>query len=414
MLTNLLQDIAEMLKAVFAERTRIWLTILAIAWGTVSISIMLAIGEGLRQAFGDKFKEVGNGIVVLKPGMSIHPHRGQPPQILQFNLQDITKLGQIPGILQITPEYAAPSNLRLENGEQKYPAPILGVKTGYAKLRNIKPRPPGRFIDPIDEHQHHLVMVLGADVAKQLKVREQQTVRVNGLPFTIIGILDSKVQPFFYLLPDNNLVWVPAATARVLWGEDLASLILKTETQIDRRLLKAQIRQTLALPRGLDAAEENILHIVDAYEIQQKVDKFLFGMEIFLGLAGALTLVVAGVGIANVMFASVTTMTREIGIRKALGAQKGQILRYYVYQAILITALGGTIGLVVTSGLTWVLNQLLLNGSLVADVGRLHLALSSTVIVVIVSVLGLVGLIAGIFPARRAASVDPVVALRSA
>lgn len=400
------------LRELVTERTRVWLTVFANAWGTTSISAMLAIGEGLRQAFGNNVKGIGEDLLILWPGESIKPYRGQLPQRINFNLQDLNHLKALPGIKAITPEYDMPGTGSLRYHNREYQGPVVGVEPIYGRLRNIRPVI-GRFIDPLDAKHQQLVMVLGHEVAKRLAVPIQQTVILNQLPFTVIGVAIHKRQAINYQQSDNNLMWIPAASLRALWGDDITNFIVKIAPDVNPIELKAQIIQTIALPRGLSPSERSLVHLLDTAEFQHKTDQFLLGMEIFLGLAGLLTLIVAGVGIANVMFASISSATREIGIRKALGAQKYQILGYYIYQALVITAVGGLIGVVVSYALASFINQLSVQSPFFAGIGKPQLILSPAILAIIVSILGAIGLIAGLFPARRAARVDPVVALRS-
>ncbi len=403
-----------MLRDLFAERTRVWLTIFAIAWGTLSISVMLGIGEGLRQTFGKNMHGIGEDLLILSPGMSTKPYRGQAQQPIQFNLQDVPRLKSLPDIITVTPEYHLTQAITLVVGNRAYYTPPSGVEPDYGMLRKIQPRMGGRFINSLDNQRQSLVIILGAKVAQRLAIVENQTITLNGLPFTVIGILAPKPSLLNYQRPDDYMAWIPAGTARALYGSHIANLILKLAPHVDHKMLKAQITQTIALARGLAPNEQNIIQMMDAEAIQQKTDQFLLGMQVFLGIAGALTLIVAGTGIANVMFASVSSATREIGVRKALGAQNQQILSYYLYQSLLITAMGGAIGILLSIAITALLNHLpLISAALASSIGKFQVLLSKSVLAIIISILGIIGLLAGLFPARRAARVDPVVALRN-
>ncbi|MDF2866569.1 MAG: hypothetical protein K0S11_39 [Gammaproteobacteria bacterium] len=403
-----------MLSDLFAERARVWLTIFAIAWGTLSIGLMLGIGEGLRQNFGKNMHGIGEDLLILNPGMSTKPYRGQAQQVIRFNLQDLQRLKSLPGVMTVTPEYASQKDITLTVEKKEYHTTLSGVEPEYGILRKIQPKAGGRFINFLDNKQQSLVIVLGSDTAQQLSVAENQRITLNNIPFTVVGILAPKPSMLNYQRPDNYMAWIPESVARALWGDTIATFVFKLATQTDHKALKTQITQTIALARGLAPGEPDMLHILDAEEIQKKTDQFLLGMEIFLGVAGALTIIVAGAGIANVMFASVSSATCEIGVRKALGAQNYQILLYYVYQSLLITAIGGCIGILLSMAIAALINHLpLISGALVNNIGKPQVLLSSAVLVTIVSILGLIGLLAGLFPARRAAKVDPVVALRS-
>jgi putative ABC transport system permease protein len=402
-----------MLRDLFTERTRVWLTIFAIAWGTISIGLMLGVGEGLRQTFSKNMSETGESLMIISAGASNKPYRGQVQQVIQFNQQDLQHLKALPDVMAITPEYVAKEEVTLKYNQQEYHMAPTGVEPEYSMLRNLKPKADGRFIDSIDDKQRGLVIVLGSELAQQLRVKENKIILLNELPFTVIGILAHKQQMFVYFRPDDYMAWIPTHTARAMWGDNIDKFVVKVAPQSDHAQLQAQIIQAIAFPRGLPPDEENLIHIIDMGESQKKINQFLLGMEVFLGVAGALTIIVAGAGIANVMFASVSSATPEIGVRKALGAQNYQILIYYIYQSLLITAIGGVMGILLTQAIASLINHLPLSGPIINELGKPQVILSSSILVTIITILGIIGLMAGLFPARRAAMVDPVVALRS-
>lgn len=340
-------------------------------------------------------------------GLPFLPSLGEPSL-------DVPRLKSLPDVITVTPEYSLSQEIILEVGNRAYHTPPSGVEPDYGMLRKIQPRMGGRFINSLDNQRQSLVIILGSEVAQRLAIAENQTITLNGLPFTVIGILAPKPSLLNYQRPDDYMAWIPAGTARALYGSHIANLILKLAPHVDHEILKKQITQTIALARGLSPNEQNIIQMMDAEEIQKKTDQFLLGMQVFLGIAGALTLIVAGTGIANVMFASVSSATWEIGVRKALGAQNQQILSYYLYQSLLITAMGGAIDILLSIAITALLNHLpLISAALASSIGKFQVLLSKSVLAIIISILGIIGLLAGLFPARRAARVDPVVALRS-
>lgn len=402
------------MRDLLAERTRVLLTIFAIAWGTLSISVMLAFGEGLRQSLTHNVKEIGQNLLILRPGMSTHVYRGQLQQPLNLLPQDLTHIASLPGIEAVTPEYRQ-FDIELSYKNNIYYGAVIGAQPDYGKLRNIQPIAKGHFINELDQQQRHWVVVLGAQVAKKLTLTNHELgkiIYVNRLPFTLIGILPPKKQMTGYQPPDDSLVWIPASTYQLIWGEEIVHLIIQIAANVNHKHLINQIIQTLAVARGLAPDDKGLVNVLDIAESQQKITQFLLGLEIFLGLAGLLTLIAAGVGIANVMFISVSNTTREIGIRKAVGAQNKQIMRYYIGQALAITSMGGVIGIGGSYVIVFVLNNMPLATMLFRYMERPQLSLSLRILIGIVVILGGVGLLAGLFPARRAARVDPVVALQ--
>jgi putative ABC transport system permease protein len=176
--------------------------------------------------------------------------------------------------------------------------------------------------------------------------------------------------------------------------------------------LQKQLTSLVARYNGVDPQDETILTIVDIHDMQQKIQTTLNGTEIFLGIVGAMTLVVAGVGVANVMFISVKRATREIGIRMAVGARAWQILWHYIVEALVTTFIGGVIGISLAALLVWAVKQIPIDNEIFQFFGKPMPVLSGLVMVVVIITLGITGLLAGFFPAWRAANVNPVEALR--
>ncbi len=409
--------LAHVVHELLAERTRLLLTVLAIAWGTASVTTMLALGEGLRLTFARSDRGMGEGIVIVWPGQTSKAYGGLPEGYpVRLVPDDIDLLRRaIPEMASLSGEGNAYPQLR--HGERFRSSRVMGVHPDYGEMRHILPVAGGRFIDPIDLAQRRRVAVIGPQVAKELYGEGSdpvgQTLEIAGREFTVVGVMQRKFQTSTYGGPDRDGTWIPITTFQLLFDRrDYANLVAKPKRPEDMQAMQQQLREVIARRRGLNPEDKELLNIWDTQE-QQRVTGLVFGgLQIVLGVVGGLTLVVAGVGIANVMYVSVSGATRDIGIRVAVGARSWQVLGQYVLEGLLATGVGGALGLAATHALVKLVDQIPMEGEFFTFVGRPVPVLSSQVALIVIGLLGLVGLLAGFFPARRAAQVDPAEALR--
>lgn len=409
--------LAHVVHELLAERTRLLLTVLAIAWGTASVTTMLALGEGLRLTFARSDRGMGEGIVIVWPGQTSKAYGGLPEGYpVRLVPDDIDLLRRaIPEMASLSGEGNAYPQLR--HGERFRSSRVMGVHPDYGEMRHILPVAGGRFIDPIDLAQRRRVAVIGPQVAKELYGEGSdpvgQTLEIAGREFTVVGVMQRKFQTSTYGGPDRDGTWIPITTFQLLFDRrDYANLVAKPKRPEDMLAMQQQLREVIARRRGLNPEDKELLNIWDTQE-QQRVTGLVFGgLQVVLGVVGGLTLVVAGVGIANVMYVSVSGATRDIGIRVAVGARSWQVLGQYVLEGLLATGVGGALGLAATHALVKLVDQIPMEGEFFTFVGRPVPVLSSQVALIVIGLLGLVGLLAGFFPARRAAQVDPAEALR--
>lgn len=448
-------SLKQILKELFAERTRILLTILAVAWGTASITCMLAVGEGLRITFGHAMLSAGKGILIVHGGetaIPYHGHRANEKISLTPSDLDLVKKS-LPELKAISAEYH--NSYSMEFHDQSRNGSVLGVEPSYGPMRNITAQAGGRFIDALDEKNYRRVVVLGSQAATELfgdsatdpnansggkkharhsfslfnasvsaakkapaatatKGPVGKTITIDGIPFLVIGVMQDKLQFWTYSWPqDNAQTWIPASTYYLLWHPQAINDFVALPQQAQQMpLLMQQLQQVIALNHGVAPNDAGILQLQDTSSAQQKVDSLFTGMEIFLGVVGGLTLLIAGIGIANVMYVSVSHAIREIGIRMAVGAQDFQVLIHYVVEALLATALGGGLGVLIAWGIVKAIDMIPMHSQFLAQIGKPKPVLSGLVIAIVIVALGLVGFLAGFFPARKASLIDPAEALR--
>ncbi len=404
-------------RELFAERTRVLLTILAIAWGTASITTMLAVGEGLRQMFGRSMRGFGENVLVVAPGQTSQPYNGLPEgHPIRLRREDIQRMRiSIPQLGSISGEHMNWTPMR--HGSHFRTGRLMGVEPDYGSMRNIIAEQGGRFLNELDMQGQRRVAIIGPEVAKELFPTGEQPVgqyiEINSRPFLVIGVMRKKHQSTTFGGPDRDGTWIPATTFEPMFDRrDFSYVIARPRSSEEMPLLKERMRRAVAYSAGADPRDEEILNYWDMLEIQQISGNIFTGLQILFGIIGGLTLVVAGVGVANVMYVSVSNAARDIGIRMATGARTHQVLGQYVLEGLIATALGGILGMGASALLVWGIGQIPMQGDFFDIVGKPLPILSTQVTATVVVILGAIGLTAGYFPARRAAQVDPAIALR--
>lgn len=412
-------SITHILKNMFSNRTRLFLTILAVAWGTFSIASMLAVGDGLRMTFANAINSTGEAALVISGHQSTQPYRGQPSGIkVILTQEDLDRLRlAMHGSALVTGQKEWAVKIHKGNKTHRGP-PLTAVDTQYDRIHGVGVLPGGRFINAEDERLRRQVIVLGTKtIAKIFKPRENpigQFVYLEGKPFLVIGVQRKTLQLISTnSVPDIFTNWIPYSTYQEVTNDrTYDTFIIAPYDLKDVATLQRIAKHVIASRRQLNPDDPGIVNFINLENEKTKINLFSYGIEIFLGVIGALTLVVAGVGIANVMYISVKRATREIGIRMAIGATSYEILFYYACEALITTAIGGAIGLVMAKGLVILVNKIPMNSELLDYFGNPRPILSWNVMLVVILILGVIGFIAGIFPAKKAASINPAEALR--
>jgi putative ABC transport system permease protein len=393
---------------------RIALTVLAIAWGTLSIVLLLSFGEGMKRSFHRNTRGMGEDIGVLWAGATTKPYMGLPSgRTLQFIDEDAEIIGaRIPEIASVSREYA--KRYPVSHGTKSVNARIRGVDPSFGPMRNLIPLPGGRFPNERDLAEKRRVAFLGDELATDLFGKDDpvgKTVQINQSTFMVVGVMQPKVMMGMYSGPDKKQATIPATTFKAMFTDGkIQNLVYKPKGQAVADMAKAQIYRVMARKYRFDPDDTRALSVWDTRENQKITGNIALGIQIFLGIIGALTLFVGGMGVANIMYAVVKERTREIGVKMALGAKVRQVMAPFVMEALMMTVLGGILGTLVSLGVMAIIASLPLKGEAFEFLGRP--TFSPAIAVATSVVLGTIGMLAGYFPARRAASVNPAVSLR--
>ncbi len=385
------------------------MTILGVAWGTFATVALLSFGAGLEVEMARRAQGLGRGIMILWPGTTSLSYRGMPEgQDVQFLRSDVeTLLEQVPEL-----ESASPESLRYEpivRGDFVYRAMLAGVGAEYGELRTMVPAAGGRFLSQRDIDESRACAFLGDRIAEELFPRSGavgQSVVIGGTRFLVVGVMEPKAQDSDYEGKDSDRVCVPITTFERRFGTtSVDNLVLRAGEPSQTGAAMAAVTDVLAAAKSFDADDAAAIRWWDTTE-GDNVRRYAFlAMDILMGGAGLLTLLVGGLGVANLMFLRVRSRTSEIGLLLALGATRRRVLFSVLGDTLTLVLLGGSLGV----GAAMVMGWLVAHSSLRSSVGSPEITAALALGTVLV--LSFLGIAAGWFPARRAAKLDPVLAL---
>ncbi len=394
-----------------AQKLRAFLTMFGIIWGTVAIVVLVAFGVGFRKQTAANMHGIGEGIAIMFPGKTTKAWAGYGIGRRMGFIEEDTKLiaAQVRNVHAISPEYGRRSTVRV--GENILNPLISGVNVVYGDMRNIVTEAGGRFIDTPDLAERRRVAVIG-DKVKEFLFGELdavgKTIFIGQVPFTVIGVMQKKTQPSSYNSRDQDRVFIPLTTFASVYGTIyLNNIIYQIKDPRLGEETEAQVREALSKKYKFDPTDESAVFIWDTTEFDRLSFYMFLGINIFLGLIGSFTLGVAGLGVANIMFIVVQERIKEIGVKRAVGASRGNILFQFFSETFFIVFSGSLIGFIIAYGIILLLGFLPIK----EYVGTPELSIE--VVAVTIFVLVTVGLLAGLMPARKASNLDVVECLRT-
>ncbi|MFH1373055.1 MAG: ABC transporter permease [bacterium] len=397
------------------QKKRITLTLLALGWGTISIMLLLGFGEGLHQQMTINSRGLGEGIAIMWGGQTSIPYKGMGKgrQIHLF-ADDIDYLkARIPEIKEIGGQYNR-WGCKLKYGDNIVSEHVVGAPPNYEQMRNLIPESGGRMVNDRDVMLKRRVTFLGNDLKERLFGDEDavgKQMLMNGMPFTVIGVMKEKLQNSSYSGPDENIMFIPHTTFVALFGDPyLDNIVYQIRDLDDNELVERRVFEVMAARYKFDPDDDRALSIWDTVANKREFDNIMAGIRIFMAIIGGLTLLIAGVGVANIMYVSIKERTREIGVKMAMGARRSYILTQFLIEALIITFAGGAAGMAVSYVLTESFKRIPIESDVLNFLGRPTISLEIGLLVI--GILGIMGVVSGLFPAMKAASVNPVESLR--
>ena len=411
----------ELLGHVFSSllrnKLRSLLTMAGIAWGVASIVIIVAMGDGFKAGQRDRFRELGENIVIVFNGQTeLQPGGRRAGRRIRLDYDDVRDIRTECYLVRaVVAELQSSASAVSQFNSGTFGA--MGVEPAYSEIRNI-PVDRGRFLVENDESEGARVAVLGDNVRQQLfgshPAAPGGEVSINGLPFRIVGLMPPKTQNSSYNGLDSDKIYIPYSTmvrdvplADENFHPGIVSDLIYIPASLDGwKAARDQVRRVIARNHRFDVDDPSAVFIWDTVENAQLVDRIFTSMTIFLGAIAVVTLSLGGVGVMNIMLVSVTERTREIGLRKAVGATRGRIMADFLIEGMLLAGLSGLGGWLGAYGVADAVNRLpkqeMFGG----------LPVSGTTTALAFAALGIIAVGSALWPAWRAAGLTPVEALR--
>jgi putative ABC transport system permease protein len=403
------------LATLWAHKRRTLLTMFGIAWGIISITIMVAAGEGLGVGIQKNQESFGKDVMIVFGGRTSMQAGGmRSGRIIRWIEDDYLQVAkESPACKYVMPELG--NNVQVHSLFNSGDIPAVGALPPFTEIRSITVAQ-GRFYNDEDNAEARNVAFLGSDAKKQLFGDREalgQAIWMNGIPYTVIGVMLPKDQNSSYDGADIRKIFIPFNAMR----RDFPNKPPAPEHSVDRLLVAPwslathadcvkQIRRSLGRLHNFDPRDKEAAGIWDTVKNAEANRMIIVGMEAFMGAVGVATLFLGGLGVMNVMLVSVRERTREIGVRKALGATRESILRQFFLETVIVVGLSGGTGLILSYGFCALVNLLPMPPFFAGLLASWKLGALS------VTLLGLIAVLSALYPANRAASVDPIEALR--
>ena len=395
------------------NRRRSILTMLGMAWGIATVVLLLAYGSGFQNALMVAFRTFGGNLVGIFPGhTSLQAGGTKAGTQVRITRDDLELLrAECPMLTRISPEVDKQALVSFGTRSGSYG--IRGIYSSYEKIRALDVGE-GTFFGEQEDYTHTRVAVIGSTVRKKLFSGQNalgENIRIDGISYKVIAILRHTISNGDEDM--NSLVYVPySAVSDFKNSYFLDGIFMDYEG--DHAKVVTAVRNSMAFHHNFNPKDDRAIFVFDAVKDLADLTIITVGIKLLLGFIGLLTLGIGGVGLMNIMLVSVTQRTREIGVEKALGARRWHILFQFLTEALVITAIGGLLGVLLAYLVSWSVGSLTLWSAFIEDAneGDIHLYIDSATLIWSTAILSFVGIISGMLPAIKAARLNPIEALR--